>query len=83
MKSLRHFVYFRIPCSRSNPFLESDFKACASQPGCYFDQELAAYRNIIGQAILPRVPVCHLVIRNKAFQKRASEVAEQVRSFTY
>ena len=69
-------VWFRIACDPSNPFLDSDLKACVSQPGCFFDHELSAYRQIVGQAILPHVPVCHLVIRNRSFQKRANEMLQ-------
>ena len=76
---LTAFDLFRIACSPSNPFLEHDAQACISQPGCYFDKELYAYRNLVGQAILPGVPVCHLAIRNRAFIRRANEAVRQVR----
>ena len=33
---------------------------------------------MLGQAVLPGVPVCHMVIRNKAFLRRAASVALQL-----
>lgn len=65
----------RIACNPRNPFLEQNYEACIAQPGCYYDQELAQMRSYVGDAILPGVPVCHLVIRNQAFRRRANEAA--------
>ena len=70
--------FFRIACSSSNPFLENNYQQCISNPGCFFDQELANVRFTIGQAILPGVPVCQLAIRNQAFHKRARESQTKV-----
>ena len=68
-----HFLLFSIACPSVNANLDSDMRACVSNPGCYFDEDLFAYRNLVGQSVLPGVPVCHFVIRNKNFLKHASD----------
>ena len=68
----------RIACQAENPLLEFDFAGCLGTPGCAFDYELYLYRSVLSQAILPGVPVCHLAIRNRAFQTRAAEYVQQV-----
>uniref|UniRef100_H2Z7N6 Uncharacterized protein n=1 Tax=Ciona savignyi TaxID=51511 RepID=H2Z7N6_CIOSA len=63
----------RIPCSTSNPMLETDRFACHAVPGCYFDLELANLRRMYPNSVLPGVPVCHLAIRNRKFQYLANQ----------
>ncbi|CAK8686584.1 uncharacterized protein LOC143467983 [Clavelina lepadiformis] len=71
----------RIACQAENPLLEFDFAGCLGTPGCAFDYELYLYRSVLSQAILPGVPVCHLAIRNRAFQTRAAEYVQQTGSW--
>ncbi|CAK8686571.1 uncharacterized protein LOC143467966 [Clavelina lepadiformis] len=71
----------RIPCSLSNPLLDTDFNQCSRQPGCAFDHELFQYRSALHQAVLPGVPVCHLAIRNMAFQRRANDYVQKFGSW--
>ncbi|XP_078485845.1 uncharacterized protein LOC108949537 [Ciona intestinalis] len=63
----------RIACNPANPLLESDQFGCHSQPGCYFDLELATLRRSIGYSVLSTVPICHFVIRNQKFQQLATD----------
>jgi len=71
--------FCRISCQSLNPFLESDPAQCLSVPGCYFDFELFIYREVLGQAALPGVPVCYFAIKNKAFHEQVNIYIEQVR----
>uniref|UniRef100_H2Z0B3 P-type domain-containing protein n=1 Tax=Ciona savignyi TaxID=51511 RepID=H2Z0B3_CIOSA len=67
----------RLPCSRGNPNLDSNAEQCLASPGCVYDFELARYRSTLNQAVLPNVPVCHLVVRSKTFQTKASEFVQR------
>ncbi|XP_078485763.1 uncharacterized protein LOC100180672 [Ciona intestinalis] len=70
----------RIPCSTSNPSLESNRFSCISVPGCYFDLGLYNLRRQYGpHRIMPGVPVCHLAIRNKKFQLLANNYVQTSR----
>lgn len=51
---------------------------CLMQPGCYFDRELHTLRRSFGHQILPKVPVCHLAIRNQKFMDKAKQAIEKV-----
>jgi len=57
----------RIACNPSQPVFELDRTSCLKNPGCYYDDELATLRSFFGEQILPGVPVCHLVVRNRHF----------------
>jgi len=61
----------RIACDPTNSALDLNMEECLLVPGCAFDDDLFLYRTFAGDSFLPGVPVCHLAIRNKAFQKHA------------
>lgn len=65
-------------CKASDPSLEFDPLRCLSNPGCYFDHELAFRRQLVSGA-LAGVPVCHLAIRNNNFQRLANDYVSRVR----
>ncbi|XP_078494973.1 uncharacterized protein LOC100175335 [Ciona intestinalis] len=67
----------RIPCLTNNPNMETNAELCLTTPGCVFDNELSRYRSTLNQAVLPTVPVCHMAIRNRVFQRKAAEFLQK------
>nr|XP_039272117.1 uncharacterized protein LOC120346439 [Styela clava] len=70
----------RIPCG-GNPEFNTDQYKCLKQPGCCFDEVLYNYRRYYGQTVLPRVPVCHMAVRNQYFHRVARQFADRYRSW--